>query len=214
MSNYLKCHSWAAAEFRRQASLKAMDIRPVTLEGRHVRLEPLQLHHVAGFCEAGREWNLTEEKVRDGIKSALRQQALGSALPFATVEKSSGQTVGGTRFLHIVPEHRRLEIGSTWIAKPWRRTAINTEAKLLMLAHAFERLGCTRVEFMADALNEPSRTAILRLGAKEEGTFRNYIITAEGQIHDAVFYSIIESEWPVIRTRLQEMLARNYDHQA
>ncbi|MDT4952479.1 MAG: N-acetyltransferase [Acidobacteriota bacterium] len=191
-----------------------MDIRPITLEGRHVRLEPLTLYHVAAFCEAGREWNLTEEKVRDGIETALRQQALGSTLPFATIEKSSGRTVGGTRFLNIVPEHRRLEIGSTWIAKPWRRTAINTEAKFLMLEHAFERLGCVRVEFMADAFNEISRQAILRLGAKEEGTFRNYIIRAEGEIHDAVFYSIIESEWPIVRTRLQGMLAQSYDRQA
>src|SRR5215208_5728033 len=168
-----------------------MDIKPIVLEGQHVRLEPLTLHHAAAFCEAGREWNLTPEKVREGIASALRQQAGGVTLPFATVEKSSGQVVGGTRFLHIVPEQRRLEIGSTWIAQPWRRTAINTEAKFLMLEHAFERLGCIRVEFMADALNETSRKAILRLGAREEGIFRNYILRADGQIHDAVFYSIV-----------------------
>lgn len=187
-----------------------MNIRLVTLEGPHVRLEPLTLRHVAAFCEAGREWGLTPEKVTQGIESALRQQGSGSALPFATVEKSSGRVVGGTRFLHIVPEHRRLEIGSTWIARPWRRTAVNTEAKFLMLGHAFERLGCARVEFMADALNETSRKAILRLGAKEEGTFRNYIVTAGGEIHDAVFYSIIESEWPSVKRRLQEMMARSY----
>jgi N-acetyltransferase len=102
-------------------------------------------------------------------------------LPFATVERSSGRVVGGTRFLHIVREHRRMEIGSTRIAQPWRRTAINTEAKLLMLEHAFERLGCVRVEFMADALNEISRQTILRLGAQAEGTFRNYIIRADGE---------------------------------
>ena len=135
-------------------------------------------------------------------------------LSFATVEKSSGRVVGGTRFLHIVPEHRRLEIGSTWISKPWRRTAINTEAKFLMLEQAFETLGSVRVEFMTDALNEVSRKAILRLGAKEEGTFRNYIIRADGEIHDAVVYSSIESEWPVVRSRLREMLARRYDGDA
>ncbi|MDQ3803611.1 MAG: GNAT family N-acetyltransferase [Acidobacteriota bacterium] len=185
-----------------------MDIRPVTLEGRYVRLEPLTRQHAAAFCEAGREWNLTPEKVRDGIESALRQQASGSALPFATVERSSGRVVGGTRFLNITPEHRRLEIGSTWIAGPWRRTAINTEAKFLMLEHAFERLGCIRVGFMADALNETSRKAISRLGAREEGTFRSYIVRADGQIHDAVFYSIIESEWPSAKARLQGMMAR------
>jgi N-acetyltransferase len=191
-----------------------MDIKPIVLEGQHVRLEPLTLDHAAAFCEAGREWNLTPEKVRDGIGSALRQQASGVTLPFATVEKPSGHVVGGTRFLRIEPEHRRLEIGSTWIAQPWRRTAINTEAKFLMLEHAFERLGYVRVEFMADALNEISRKAILRLGAKEEGTFRNYIVRANGEIHDAFFYSIIESEWPAIRRRLQAMLDRRYDGDA
>jgi RimJ/RimL family protein N-acetyltransferase len=191
-----------------------INIGPITLEGHFVQLEPLRLHHVNAFYEAAREWNLTLEQVRDGVESALRQQALGSALPFATVEKASGRVVGGTRFLHIVPEHRRLEIGSTWIAEPWRRTAINTEAKFLMLEHAFERLGCTRVEFMADVLNEPSRKAILRLGAKEEGTLRNYIIRADGQINDAVYYCIIESEWPSIRIRLRGMLERRYNSDA
>jgi len=130
-------------------------------------------------------------------------------MPFATVERSSGRVVGGTRFLHIVPEHRRLEIGSTWIAQPWRRTSINTEAKFLMLEHAFETLGCIRVEFMADALNEVSRKAILRLWAKEEATFRDFIIREDGEVHDAVFYSIIESEWPEVRERLLGLLARH-----
>jgi RimJ/RimL family protein N-acetyltransferase len=188
-----------------------MDIRPIILDGRHVRLEPLTLQHVDAFREAASEWNLTEKKVRESIESALRQQSAGSALPFATVDKSSSKVVGGTRFLNIVTPHRRLEIGSTWIAQPWRRTAINTEAKFLMLEHAFERLGCIRVEFIVDALNETSRKAILRLGAKEEGTLRRYIIREDGEIHDAVLYSIIESEWHSIRERLQEMLVRRYD---
>lgn len=188
-----------------------MDTRPIILEGRRVRLEPLTLEHVSAFCEAGREWNLTPKRVREGIESALRQQYAGSSLPFATVDKFSGKIVGGTRFLNIVPEHRRLEIGSTWIARPWRRTAINTEAKFLMLEHAFENFGCARAEFIADVFNEISRKAILRLGAKEEGTLRNYIVSAEGDIPDAVFYSIIESEWPLIRERLREMLARRYE---
>jgi RimJ/RimL family protein N-acetyltransferase len=151
------------------------------------------------------------EKVREGIESALRHQASGTTLPFATAAKSAGQVVGRTRFLHIVPEHRRLEIGTTRIAEPWRRTVINTEARSLMLEHAFTRLGCVRVEFMADALNETSRKAILRLGAKAEGTLRNYTIRADGEIHDAVFYSIIESEWPSVRRRLQEMISHRYD---
>ncbi|MBO0862390.1 MAG: GNAT family N-acetyltransferase [Chloracidobacterium sp.] len=143
-----------------------------------------------------------------GSKARASQRGHRVCLASA-VEISSERVVGGTRFLHIVPEHRRLEIGSTWIAKQWRRTAINTEAKFLMLEHAFEK----HVEFMADALNEPSRMAILRIGATEEGTFRDYIITAAGEIHDAVFYSFysnIESEWPPAKVRLQEMMALPY----
>jgi RimJ/RimL family protein N-acetyltransferase len=187
-----------------------IDIDPKVLEGRHVRLEPLSLSHADAFFDATREWDLTREAVNSGIESALRERSLGLTLPFATVDRLSGQVVGGTRMLHISREHRRLEIGSTWIAKPWRRTAINTEAKLLMLEHAFQKLDCTRVEFMADALNQVSRTSILRLGATEEGTLRNYFARPDGQIHDAIVYSIIEAEWPSIRARLQEMLVRRY----
>ena|SRR2546423_10135341 len=183
-----------------------MNLQPLVLEGRHVRLEPLSLEHLVSLYEASREWSFTLEKVRDGIESALRQQATGSALPFATIDKASGRAVGGTRYLNIAPTDRRLEIGSTWLGQPWRRTAINTEAKFLMLEHAFERLGCIRIEFKVNALNEPSRIAVLRLGAKEEGTLRNYKITADGQIHDIVCFSIIEPEWPEIKARLQEMM--------
>jgi RimJ/RimL family protein N-acetyltransferase len=188
-----------------------MDIKPTVLEGHYVRLEPLTLSHADAFYEAAREWSLSREAVRAGIESAMRQQELGFALPFATVDKQSTQVVGGTRFLQICPEHRRLEIGSTWIAKPWRRTRINTEAKFLMLEHAFERLACTRVEFRTDALNEISRTAVLRLGAKEEGTLRNFFVRPDGQIHDGFIYSIIEPEWPLVRARLEELLVRRYE---
>jgi N-acetyltransferase len=185
-----------------------MNLHPLVLEGRYVRLEPLSLEHLVSLCEASREWSLTLEKVRDGIESALRQQAAGSALPFATIDKVSGRAVGGTRYLNISSVDHRLEIGSTWLGKPWRRTAINTEAKFLMLEHAFERLGCIRVEFKVDVLNELSRAAVLRLGAKEEGTLRNYRLTAEGKIHDIVCYSIIEPEWLNIKARLRELMNR------
>ena len=184
-----------------------MHLTPVILEGRHVRLEPLGFHHLDALVDAGREWDITPERMRDGIASALRQQAEGTTLPFATVNLASGEVAGSTRFLRFVPEHRRVEIGSTWVGAPWRRTAVNTEAKLLMLEHAFERLGCVRVELMADALNEVSRAAILRLGATEEGTFRNYLV-AGGEVHDAVFYSIIDAEWPAVRARLHALLSR------
>jgi RimJ/RimL family protein N-acetyltransferase len=185
-----------------------VEIHPLTLEGRYVRLEPLFRHHLAALWEAGREWELTLERVRDGIESALRHQAMGSVLPFVTIDKPSGRVVGSTRYLNIVPMRRRLETGSTWIGRPWRRTAVNTEAKFLMLEHAFEALGCVRVEFRVDSLNETSRNAIVRLGAKEEGTLRNYMITPDGEIHHAVSYSIIESEWCGIKLRLQERMTR------
>jgi RimJ/RimL family protein N-acetyltransferase len=186
-----------------------MDIRPTVLEGQQVRLEPLTLAHTDAFYEAASEWSLSREAVRASIEAAMRQQEFGVALPFATVDKHSTRVVGGTRFLQISPEHRRLEIGSTWIAKPWRRTRINTEAKFLMLEHAFERLACTRVELRTDVLNDVSRTAILRLGAKEEATLRNYFVRPDGQVHDGVIYSIIESEWPLVRARLQDLLLRD-----
>jgi N-acetyltransferase len=185
-----------------------MDIQPVTLEGHYVRLEPLTLEHIPALYTAAREWNIQQAQVRNDVEVALQLQASGSALPFATVHKASGTVVGGTQYRSIVPQQRRLEIGSTWIGQPWRRTAINTEAKFLMLEHAFERLGCVRTEFRVDVGNQVSRTAVLRLGATEEGTLRNYIVTAQGEVHDAVFYSIIEAEWPSVKARLQQMMDR------
>lgn len=188
-----------------------MNIRPVTLEGSHVRLEPLTLGHAAAFHEAAREWDLSLRSVGAGIRAALRQQAEGTALPFATVERASGRVVGGTRFLNITRAHRRLEIGSTWVAAPWRRTAVNTEAKLLMLEHAFGQLGCLRVEFIAAALNLISRESLRRLGAVEEGTLRSYFVGHGGEPQDAVIYSIVEAEWPDVRARLRGRLARHGD---
>ena len=197
--------SWSA---RRTFSSAIVDLSPVTLEGAYVRLEPLALRHLDGLVAAGREWGLTHERMREGIEAALRDQAAGSALPFTTVHVPSGRLVGSTRFRDAVPAHRRVEIGSTWIGAPWRRTAVNTEAKALMLAHAFERLGCVRVEFRADVANEVSRRALLRLGAVEEGVLRSYALTATGEARDVVSYSIVANEWPAVNARLREMLAR------
>jgi N-acetyltransferase len=185
-----------------------MDLRPLTLEGAHVRLEPLALAHLDALVGAGREWGLTPERVREGIEAALRDQAAGTALPFATVHRASGRVVGSTRFRDAVAAHRRVEIGSTWVAAPWRRTAVNTEAKYLMLTHAFERLGCGRVEFRVDAENHVSRGAVLRLGATEEGTLRHYAVTAAGEARDIVSYSVIAPEWPAVKARLEARLAR------
>ena len=192
-----------------------MNITPVTLEGRHVRLEPLARAHHGALSEVGLEesiWRWTPSAVRTPeemmayMDQALEWQAQGSALPFATVAKDSGRVAGSTRFGNIDRANRRLEIGWTWVAKPWQRTAVNTEAKYLMLRHAFEVLGCIRVEFKTDSLNQTSRNALLRIGAREEGTFRNHMVTASGRIRHSVYFSIIDSEWPEVRKDLEEKL--------
>jgi RimJ/RimL family protein N-acetyltransferase len=194
-----------------------MNVEPTVLEGRHVRLEPLTRDHHPALCAVGLDpeiWRwypapiLTPAAMASAIELALAEQAAGTSLPFATVERSSGRVVGATRYLNIVPPHRRLEIGWTWIAPPWQRTAINTEAKSLMLRHAFEVLGCLRVEFKTDSLNARSRAAILRIGATEEGTFRNHVLCADGRRRHSVYYSIIEEEWPKVKAGLEAKLVR------
>ena len=145
--------------------------------------------------------------MREYIAAALRTQAEGSALPFATVERATGKAIGSTRYMNIDRANRHVEIGSTWLGLAWQRTAANTEAKFLMLRHAFETLGCLRVELKTDSLNERSRNAILRIGAKEEGTFRNHMITHTGRIRHTVYFSIIDSEWPEVKARLEEKLS-------
>jgi RimJ/RimL family protein N-acetyltransferase len=144
--------------------------------------------------------------MEDYIRTALAEQAQGISLPFGTVHKPSGRTVGSTRFGNIDRENRRVEIGWTWIGRPWQRTAVNTEAKYLMLRHAFEVWDCLRVEFKTDRLNEQSRRALLRIGAKEEGMLRSHMITATGRVRDSVYFSIIAAEWPEARARLEEKL--------
>jgi RimJ/RimL family protein N-acetyltransferase len=194
-----------------------MDIRPITLEGRAIRLEPLSLAHHAQLCEAGLDfelWHWTPQNVRTPqdmrayIEQALSEQARGTSLPFATVDRASGKVIGSTRYLNIDFANLRVEIGATWLAKIWQQTAANTETKFLMLRHAFEELGCIRVEFKTDSLNQRSRDAILRLGAKEEGTLRNHMLTWTGRIRHTVYFSIIDSEWPEVKTRLEGLMAR------
>jgi RimJ/RimL family protein N-acetyltransferase len=140
------------------------------------------------------------------IESALDEQERGVSLPFAILEKNTGRAIGSTRYGNIDRAHHRVEIGWTWVARAWQRTAMNTEAKYLLLKHAFETLGCMRVELKTDSLNERSRTAILRIGAREEGIFRNHMITSSGRIRHTVYFSIIDSEWPAVRVRLESML--------
>ena len=187
------------------------------LEGGQVRLEPLTLEHHAALCEVGLDPELwqwipyratTAEEMLAYIQSALKDQAAGTAQPFATVERSTGRVIGSTRYMNIDVTNRRREIGATWIAKPWQRTAINTEAKYLMLRHAFETLDCIRVELKTDALNQKSRNAILRIGAKEEGTLRRHVVTWTGRVRDSVYFSVLDSEWPQVKAALEAKLTR------
>lgn len=188
---------------------------PVTLDGTHVRLEPLTAGHATELLPAALHealWRWTVSQVRTGadldryIAQALREQEAGTALPFATVHRSSGRAIGSTRFGNYDAANRRVEIGWTWIAPQFQRSAVNTEAKLLMLRHAFEHLGCIRVELKTDVLNERSRAAIRRLGAVEEGVLRKHVITASGRARDTVYYSVLAEEWPGVREGLERRL--------
>jgi RimJ/RimL family protein N-acetyltransferase len=192
-----------------------MIIKAVTLEGRHVRLEPLGMAHLAGLAEIGLDEELwrwiptavrTREEMAAYIETALKEQERGISLPFALVEPATRRAIGSTRYGNIDRTHHRVEIGWTWVGREWQRTAVNTEAKYLLLQHAFETLGCIRVELKTDSLNEKSRAAILRIGAREEGIFRNHMITASGRIRHSVYYSILDSEWPTVKARLETKL--------
>ena len=149
------------------------------------------------------------DDLRRYIERAIAELAQGVALPFATVWRENGRPIGSSRFGNIAVEHQRLEIGWTWVAPAWQRTAANTEAKLLMLAHAFDTLSMGRVEFKTSSLNQRSRDALRRLGAVEEGTLRRHTVNEDGSIRDTVYYSILISEWPNVKNRLQKKLAEH-----
>ena len=198
---------------------KSMVVEPVTLEGQHVRLVPLSMQYFDQLWAVGSDAELwrwtpyqikTPDEMRTYIKTALDWQEVGTALPFVTIHKASNQVVGSTRFGNIDSSNHRVEIGWTWIGRSWQRTPINTEAKFLMLQHAFETWHCIRVELKTDALNEKSRAAILRIGAKEEGISRNHMITESGRIRNSAYYSIIDTEWPQVKADLQAKLSRAY----
>jgi len=140
------------------------------------------------------------------IEELLAAEVAGSDLPLVTVERASGTVVGSTRFMNIDALNRRVEIGGTWIAPAWQRTGLNTEAKYLMLRHAFETWQCVRIEFKTDALNTQSRNAILRIGAKEEGTLRRHLLTWSGRYRDTVYFSILDDEWPAVKANLERMM--------
>ena len=192
-----------------------MDLSPLTLTGTAVRLEPLTAEHLDALAAVGLDpslWSLTQHDIRtrddlrDYIDEALAEQRAGTALPFATVALASGMVVGSTRFGNAVHAHHRVEIGWTWIAPAWQRSAINTEAKYLMLRHAFERMGARRVELKTNALNLRSRQAMLRLGATEEGTLRQHMLRRDGTNRDSVYFSVLDREWPGVKIRLEGMM--------
>ena len=194
-------------------------VLPVTLEGSVVRLEPIRREHARLFWEVAKSdledifrWIPYPMRTADDfdkvVAKALEEQERGESVVFATVDRESGRTIGSTRFMNIDRMNRRVEIGSTWIAPQWQRTSVNTEAKYLMLRHAFEVWKCYRVELKTDALNQKSRNAILRIGAKEEGTLRRHLITWTGRVRDTVYFSILDNEWPQVKAKLETMLRR------
>lgn len=195
-----------------------MNIEETVLDGQIVRLEPLKLQHLDELCAIGLDeeiwrWSPSQIKnyadMKNYVEVALNEQKQGISLPFATVEKNAKKVVGSTRFGNIDVTNRRVEIGWTWIGKDFQRTRVNTEAKLLMLRHAFEYWRCIRVELKTDALNEKSRKAILRIGAKEEGIFRQHMITDSGRFRDSVYYSILNTEWQNVKLNLEARLGLN-----
>jgi len=197
------------------------DSKPIILEGRHVRLKPISQDHRSDLAKVALDpelWRFTPTQIHTDkdlhayIETALSSNRDGTARVFATINRSTGAAIGSTRFGNIDSENRRAEIGWSWLGRDFQRKAYNTEAKLLMLAHAFESMGCIRVEFRADVLNTKSRNAIVRLGAKEEGILRHHMILPNGRTIDWVYYSILRDEWSSVRKGLEQKLAsHNHD---
>lgn len=195
-----------------------LTLQPVTLEGALIRLEPLRLSHHTALSKVGLEpeiWPyftkpiLNEADMREYIEIALKGEADQTMLPFVTILQGGKVPIGSTRFMNIDRVNYRAEIGSTWINPRWQRTGVNTEAKYLMLRHAFEVLGCIRVELKTDSLNNRSRQAILRLGAVEEGLFRNHMIMHDGRLRHSVYFSITDEEWHNrVKAHMETLLKR------
>jgi RimJ/RimL family protein N-acetyltransferase len=191
-------------------------LRPVNLEGRFVRLVLLGLGHVAALSAVGTDpeiwkWNpfvsvQSEEEMRHVVEQALVEWEAGRQLPFVIEDKTAGRLLGSTRYLNPDRANLRLEIGFSWLSPSVQGTRINPEAKLLLMEYAFETLGCNRVEFKTDSLNEKSRRALLKLGAKEEGIFRNHMVTKSGRLRHSAYYSVIREEWPDVKKGLEKRL--------
>lgn len=195
-----------------------MEVKPVVLTGRYVRLEPLTEAHVGGLTAAGMDdsiWQYMpyglmrgEDDIRRWVRGVLEQAGQGTDLPFVAIHLASGRVAGATRYMEIRPAHRGLEIGGTWYGAEFRRTAVNTECKYLLLCHAFEGLKCIRVQLKTDSRNERSQRAIERIGAVKEGILRNQMILPDGHIRHSVYYSILDTEWPQVKGRLEAMLSK------
>jgi RimJ/RimL family protein N-acetyltransferase len=194
------------------------EVKPVVLTGQVVRLEPLTEAHAPDLAAMGLDEEIwkhmlygritTLEDMQEFVRDLLGRQTQGTDLPFAVIHQGEGRAIGCTRYMEIRPAHRGLEIGGTWYGAAYQRTAVNTESKYLLLRHAFETLGCIRVQFKTDVLNVRSQRAIERLGAVQEGVFRNHLIKPDGTIRHSVYYSITDAEWPTVKARLEAMLAR------
>ena len=193
-------------------------ISPIVLNGKYVRLEPMTEDHIPGLAEIGvgqTFWDFmlygrmdSVEDMRNWVRDILSRAQNGADLPFVAIHLASGKVAGATRYLNIMPKDRGLEIGGTWYGTEYQRTPVNTECKYLLLTHAFERLGCIRVQLKTDLRNVRSQNAIERIGAKREGILRNHMILPSGQFRDSVFYSILDSEWPEVKKRLEAILTR------
>jgi RimJ/RimL family protein N-acetyltransferase len=198
-----------------------MTIQPVLLTGSIVRLEPLSEAHVPDLTVVSQDesiWDFlpygninTEAKMSEHVKMLLARAARGTDLPFVVVLLESNKPIGCSRYLEIREDHRALEIGGTWYARAYQRSGVNTECKYLLIKHAFETLGCIRVQFKTDARNQRSQKSLERIGAVKEGTLRRQMITADGHVRDSIYYSIIESEWPSVKATLEEKLKRSYE---
>lgn len=193
-------------------------VKPVTLQGKHVRLEPMTEAHVPGLAQIGigqSFWDFmlygniqTEADMRNWVMDILSRAEKGTDLPFVAIHLASGRVVGATRYLNIMPKDRGLEIGGTWYGTDFQRTPVNTECKYLLLSHAFETLKCIRVQLKTDKRNERSQKAIERLGAKKEGILRNHMILPDGRFRDSVFYSILDTDWADVKKNLEEMMTK------
>jgi len=194
----------------------AMQVYPVVLQGTKLRLEPLSESHLSDLALVGldeRIWRLmlygdiqTKDQLHLWILEMLRRQARGTDVPFAVIFIDAGRAIGATRFMNISPQDRGLEIGGTWYGTAYQGTGVNAEAKYLLLKHAFETLGCIRVQLKTDSRNERSQHAIEKLGAVKEGVLRKHMILPDGTVRDSVIYSIIDLEWPVVKARLEKRL--------